>query len=208
MRNQWILAGMLTAAIVAGAGRAAAIQLSPVMAETYAVQTPSTPPTASNMMVCYGFVCRRRVMLDFTPGDRAALAGLLAAGRGSPAAERRAVQQAVVWFDRRVGRLIGTTARVARADFRASNPAGNFDCFDTTRNTMGLLLVLQEGRLLRHHTVADPRHRGRVLIGQTPHNTAVLRERASGQHWAIDMWTKAYGQLPDIMTVEKWLTED
>src|SRR6202051_2299129 len=76
------------------------------------------PPSANSMTVCYGFVCRRREILDFTPGDRNALTQILAAGRAPGAAERAAVQKAVVWFDRRMGPVIGTDKRVAKADFR------------------------------------------------------------------------------------------
>src|SRR5207247_10818109 len=61
------------------------------------------PPSANSMTVCYGFVCRRRETLDFTPGDRNALTQILAAGRASAAVERAAVQKAVIWFDRRMG---------------------------------------------------------------------------------------------------------
>ena len=50
------------------------------------------PPSATEMTVCYGFVCRRREILSFTPGDRTALTQILAAGRASAAAERAAVQ--------------------------------------------------------------------------------------------------------------------
>src|SRR5256886_7336391 len=38
------------------------------------------PPSANSMTVCYGFVCRRREILDFTPADRNALTQILAAG--------------------------------------------------------------------------------------------------------------------------------
>src|SRR5258706_15914434 len=38
------------------------------------------PPSADSMTVCYGFVCRRREILDFTPADRNALTQILAAG--------------------------------------------------------------------------------------------------------------------------------
>ena len=34
------------------------------------------PPSATSMTVCYGFVCRRRHVLDFSAGDRAALTQL------------------------------------------------------------------------------------------------------------------------------------
>ena len=166
------------------------------------------PPSAKSMTVCYGFVCRRREILDFTPADRNALSQILAAGRASAAAERAAAQKAVIWFDRRMGPIIGTNKRVAKADFRYFDDKHNYDCWDTTRNTTSLLLVLQEWGLLKFHVVGDPRYRGNTLVLQTPHNTAVLVERATRVEWVVDMWPRGYLQPPDVMTVEQWVKED
>jgi hypothetical protein len=166
------------------------------------------PPSAQRMTVCYGFVCRRRETLDFTSGDRAALTQILSAGRASAVAERAAVQKAVIWFDRRMGPLLGTDKRVARADFRYFDDKHNYDCWDTTRNTTSLLLVLQQWGLLKYHVVGDPHYRGNTLVLQTPHNTAVLVERATRVEWVVDMWPRGYLQPPDVMTVEKWAKED
>jgi hypothetical protein len=166
------------------------------------------PPSARSMTVCYGFVCRRREILDFTPGDRSALTQILAAGRASAVAERAAVQKAVIWFDRRMGPVIGTNKRVANADIRSFDDKHNFDCWDTTRNTTSLLLVLQEWGLFKYHVVGDPHYRGNALVLQLPHNTAVLVERATKVEWVVDMWPKGYSQPPDVMTLAKWVTED
>jgi hypothetical protein len=166
------------------------------------------PPSAQRMTVCYGFVCKRREILDFSASDRSALTRILAAGHASAAAERSAVQKAVIWFDRRMGSVIGTNKRVARADFRYFDDKHNYDCWDTTRNTTSLLLVLQQWGLLRHHVVGDPHYRGNALVLQTPHNTAVLVERATKAEWVVDMWPRGYLQPPDVMRVEKWVTED
>jgi hypothetical protein len=160
------------------------------------------------MTVCYGFVCRRRQVLDFSAGDRIALTRILTAGRSSAAAERRAVQKAVVWFDRRMGPVLGTSKRVARADFRAGDDQHNFDCWDTTRNVTSLLLVMQEWGLLKFHTVGNPRYRGNTLVLQTPHNTPVLMERATHAEWVVDMWPRGYAQPPDVMPVEQWVKEN
>ena len=166
------------------------------------------PPSAQRMTVCYGFVCRRREILDFTASDRSALTQILAAGRASATAERAAVQKAVIWFDRRMGPVIGTNKRVAKADFRYFDDKHNYDCWDTTRNTTSLLLVLQQWGLLKHHVVGDPHYRGNALVLQTPHNTAVLLERGTKAEWVVDMWPRGYLQPPDVMRVEKWVTED
>jgi hypothetical protein len=160
------------------------------------------------MTVCYGFVCRRRETLDFTSGDRHALTQIMASGRASAAAERAATQKAVIWFDHRMGPVIGTNKRVANADIRSMDAPHNYDCWDTTRNTTSLLLVMQEWGLFKFHTVGDPHYRGNPLTMQLPHNTAVLVERATKVEWVVDMWPRGYGQPPDVMTLEKWVKED
>jgi hypothetical protein len=136
------LAGMAALALSV-AQPAGAIELSPAVAALYTTVS-IYPPSATSMTVCYGFVCRRREILDFTSADRTALTQILSAGKASAAAERAAVQKAVVWFDRRMGPVIGTNKRVAKADFRYFDDKHNYDCWDTTRNTTSLLLVLQE----------------------------------------------------------------
>src|SRR5947207_11514625 len=110
------LAGALGVVALALPGAPATAEMSSGIAQLYS-SVSIYPPSATSMTVCYGFVCRRRHVLDFTPGDRAALTQLLHAGRGNAAAERAAVQKAVVWFDRRMGPVLGTSTRVARADF-------------------------------------------------------------------------------------------
>ena len=160
------------------------------------------------MTVCYGFVCRLRLTLVFTAAERTTITNLMSKGRASAAEERKAIQQVFVWFDHRVARDAGTNKRIANADVRSFDANHNFDCWDTTRNAASLLLVLQEWGLLRHHRVSDPRYRGNILVGQLPHNTAVIKETApGGTSWVVDMWPTAFGQVPDVMTLDKWLDE-
>jgi hypothetical protein len=198
-----LIAGAVALVLPLLAAPAGAADLPRGIAQLYS-SVSILPPTARAMTVCYGFVCRRRAALDFRVADRSALTRILAAGRNSPAAERRAVQNAVVWFDRRVGSAIGTDKRVARADFRTGRDHVNYDCWDTTRNVTSLLLVLRQWGLLRHHEVGEPRYRGNVLKMQTPHNTAVLVEKAGGAEWVVDMWTRGYAQLPEVMPAAQW----
>ena len=207
MRHSLISTLAVAAALAVGPVSADAAQLNEELSYLY-TSVSIHPPTAERMTVCYGFGCRRRLVWDFTAGDRKALTDIIAKGRANAEAERKAVQQAVVWFDRRMGPVIGTDKRIARADFRYFDDKHNYDCFDTTRNTASLLLVLQDWGLFRHHSVGTPRFRGKFFLGQTPHNTAVLTERASGRDWVVDMWTRGYAELPDVMTVEQWMTED
>jgi hypothetical protein len=198
--------GVLFAAVT-GSSVAQAAGLS--TAVNYLYESVSiNPPNARSMTVCYGFVCRRREILEFTDADRKAITQIMAAGKATAAAERAAVQKVVVWFDRRMGPILGTDKRVAKADFRYFDDKHNYDCWDTTRNTTSLLLVLQEWGLLKHHAIGDPKYRGNTLVLQTPHNTAVLVDRATKVEWVVDLWPRGYLQPPDVMTVQQWVTED
>jgi hypothetical protein len=207
LRPALLVALALAGSTLTAPSLAGPIELSRAVADLY-TSVSIYPPSATSMTVCYGFVCRRRHILDFTAGDRVALTAIINAGRASAAAERAAVQKAVVWFDRKMGPILGTDKRVAKADFRFRDDAHNYDCWDTTRNTTSLLLVLQQWGLFKFHSVGDPKYRGNALALQTPHNTAVLLERATRVEWAIDLWTRGYLQPPDVMTVAKWVTED
>src|ERR1700752_4290933 len=96
MRLKWRLRPML-AAVLAMAGSAFAapglaqqIEMSRPVADLYN-SVSIYPPSATSMTVCYGFVCRRRHILDLTSADRAALSKILGTGSSSGAAERAAV---------------------------------------------------------------------------------------------------------------------
>jgi hypothetical protein len=193
--------------LIAAAAPLRAGELSAAQSQLY-TSVSIYPPSASAMTVCYGFVCRRREILNFTPGDRAALTQIMNSGHASAVAERAAAQRAVIWFDHRMGPVIGTNKRVANADVRALDDKHNYDCWDTTRNVTSLLLVLQQWGLFKFHDVGDPHYRGNPLVMQLPHNTAVLVDRASKVEWVVDMWPRGYAQPPDVMTLVQWQKEN
>jgi hypothetical protein len=167
-----------------------------------------TPPTPSILFVCHGFGCKYRDEVDLTAGDRARLTQILAAGRASATAERKAVAAAGAWFDKRVGPVAGTQNHVARAGAKYMYDIHQFDCIDTSRNTTTLLLVLDQLKLLRHHDVEAPEARGYFIDGRPPHATAVLVEKATGTKWSIDSWTVGYGQALEVMPLEHWKAID
>jgi len=207
VRYRRFIASALLSGFVAGGANAAGIKLLPELEQMYG-QVEMEPPSSAHMTVCYGFACRLRLALVFTAAERASIIALMNKGRASSVEVRKAIQQVFVWFDQRVARQVGTNKRVANADVRTFDADHNFDCWDTTRNAASLLLVMQEWGALRHHRVSEPRYRGNILKGQLPHNTAVLKETAAGgTSWVVDMWPTAFGHVPDVMTLEKWLNE-
>lgn len=164
-------------------------------------------PTTKMVVVCHGFGCERRTAIGLSAGDRTKLAALLAAGRTSADVERRAVAAATAWFDRRIGPEAGTTHRIARANGLAHHDPGQMDCIDTSRNNTSLFLVLDQLHLLHHHKIDGPEARGFLIDGRGPHATAVLIDIHTGRKWAFDNWTRKYGDLPEVMPLDKWMME-
>ena len=167
-----------------------------------------TLPTTKLVVVCHGFGCDYRTDIGLSVDDRAQLAQLLAPGRASADAERRAVAVAAVWFDRRVGPAAGTTRRIARAGVLTQQGRGQMDCIDTSRNMTSLFLIIDQLHLFHYHKVEGPEARGFLLDGRGPHATAVLRDIHTGRKWAIDSWTHRYGERPDVLPLDQWMTQE
>jgi hypothetical protein len=160
-------------------------------------------PEAYRIIFCHGFNCAFRTEIGLSRADHARMSALMAAGRGSPEAERKAVAQTEVWFEKRVAPLTGTGKAKARTGgVTYSYDRTQFDCIDATANTISLLIVLDRLGLLRHHTVAPPI--SRLITGGGPHFTAVINDKRKGQGWTVDPWTHDHGELPDVWPVEKW----
>jgi hypothetical protein len=164
-------------------------------------------PTTTLLTICHGFGCTHRTEVALGNGDRAKLAATLAAGRASANAERRAIAAAVAWFDRRVGPQAGTTGRIARAGVLTKTGPGQMDCIDTSRNNTSLFIILDQLRALKHHRVEGPVARGMFFDGRGLHATAVIRDVSSGKQWAVDNWTRKYGEQPEVMPLEQWMAE-
>src|SRR5262245_60616419 len=175
--------------------------------EAYASVSLSLP-TTRQVIVCHGFGCAQRTPIGLSSADLTKLASLLAPGRASAEAERKAVAAAEAWFDRRIGPEAGTTRRMARATgIGSQGQVGQMDCIDTSRNSTSLLLILEQLRLLRHHKVEGPEARGYLLDGRGPHATAVLTDIHTGRKWAVDSWTHKYGEQPDVMPLDVWMKQ-
>ena len=157
-------------------------------------------PDPSRVVICHGFGCAFRTEIALTDADHAQMAAIMALGAASAEAERAALGRTEAWFERRIGPITGTAQRVARAGPLTTGAfnRGQFDCIDTTQNTNSLLLVLDQLKLLQHHTIAAP------VARFPPHNTAVIRDRKSNGLWTVDPWTHKSGEVPDIFPLAKW----
>ena len=161
-------------------------------------------PDPANPVVCHGFGCAYRTPILLRNIDRAQIKKLFGtAAAKSAEGERKALAATMAWFERRVAAEAGTATAKARAGLGHAGDPSQFDCLDKTSNTVGVLAVIEQMGLLRHHAIDAPESRG-LILGGLPHTTAVVRERKSGQKWVVDGWTRNNGELPDVMPLEAW----
>ena len=183
MKTTLAVLGMACGLLMAPAS-VPAFDIHGLMAEKF--EELSLPvPTPSYLVVCHGFGCRERTEIGLGPTDHAHLAQFMAGGRASPASERKAIAQAIAWFERRVAPQAGTAHAIARANrlWPTGDPS-QFDCIDTSTNTMSLFEVLDQLHLLHYHTLALPVSRHLFIDGE-PHTTAVLIEAKSGEFLGV-----------------------
>ena len=168
------------------------------------LQNQSLPmPTPRSVVFCHGFTCAFRTEIGLGPADHARMSQLMSSGKASAEAERKAIAQTEVWFEKRVAPQTGTGKAKARSGgLTIGGDRTQFDCIDATVNTTALLIILDQLKLLRFHDIDAPI--SRLFTGGGPHFTATIKDRKTGQGWTVDPWTHDHGELPDIWTVERW----
>jgi hypothetical protein len=170
------------------------------------------PKTNNRVAVCSAYGCKKQTSFTFTQADIGDIQKVMkkAAKDKSPPEERRAIAYAIGWMENRVGKAIGTGKDRPGMDFNASGDATQQDCVDEATNTTSYLMVLANNGLMKHHTVGTPFSKDQLWRGVAgwTHWTAVIKENASGQKWAVDSWIYANGENPAIVETNKWYIED
>ena len=104
---------------------------------------------SQQVRVCHGYSCKYKTSLVLGATDAKRLAAILAAGKQSAQAERKAIARAVAYFEQRTFDVIGIRDE-PRSKVGGSGVRGQMDCIDESTNTRSLLPYLADRKLLRH----------------------------------------------------------
>lgn len=162
-------------------------------------------PRGNTVTVCSAHGCRHKSTFTFKSRDLAKIREIMTAagGNSDSAGERRAVRKAIAWIEDRVGKETGTSADRAGLDFLGGGDPTQMDCVDEATNTTSYLSVLAANGLLRYHEVLEPMAKD-VPLFQWTHYFAVIRDKTTGQRWAVDSFMASNGREPMIVEAEKW----
>ncbi|MCB1592276.1 MAG: hypothetical protein KDI90_07485 [Alphaproteobacteria bacterium] len=160
--------------------------------------------TPYEFQVCHGFNCTNRTPVAL---DRSEWENILKPFR-TPAAdaaeERNKIAQYVGLIETTVQQKTGMKPDKGEAR-TFERDQDQMDCLDETINTSRYLHFLEKRGILKWNEVADPVHRGYFVDAMWPHNSAAVKEKATGQRYAIDSYYRDNGQPADIVALEKWL---
>jgi hypothetical protein len=166
--------------------------------EAHFEQFSTKPPRVDTVTVCHAYGCKSQTPYTFTASDVAELSALMARVRrdDSPAEERRAIAYAIAWMERRVAPTVGTGNDRPSMDFGGSGDDGQQDCVDEATNTTSYLLVLTHHGLIQHHLVERPF--AKDSLSHWTHWAALIKEKGSGEEFAIDSSSGANGENPTV----------
>ena len=161
-----------------------------------------TEPSPKEFSVCYDHQCASLDNISLSSQEWRKVSSLFARQTSNPALERKQITQAVARLEQIAGHQTGTTNDKG-GDLKGLGQQGQMDCIDESINTTTYLYMLEHEGLMRWHTVEDRATRGWFFRGW-PHTTAVIRDKRSGQLYAVDSWFLDNGKPPFILPLEKW----
>lgn len=163
------------------------------------------PASPESFSICHGYSCTHKSATGFTASEwQSILRVLQQSPAKTPEEERSKIGKAIALMERYTGAKTGTDRDIGEAvGFKTDNY--QMDCIDETVNTTQYIGMLQKAGALKFHMAAEPTHRGYFVDGSWPHNTAVIRETASGALYVVDSFYKANGEEPYIMPRQTWL---
>jgi hypothetical protein len=160
------------------------------------VETGAAP---AKFDVCHGSGCRVRTAVSLTAEQWARVRAEFAEDRDAPE-ERARIADVIGLMERLVAKPAGTARDVGR-NLIAADQSTQLDCVDEAVNSTTYLRMIDADGLLRFHAVEWPAHRGGMLHA---HNTAVVRETATGERYAVDSWFFDNGVPPAVLALEVW----
>lgn len=164
----------------------------------------TAPVTSEKFPHCHGYGCRHVVNVKLSKAGWRAIEKPFKKVK-TAADERAAIAVAVAQFEKTVGALTGTDED--RAGTYATVGIYQHDCVDESVNTTIYLALLEQRGTLKFHTAGTPTARTLFTSGSLgPHQTAVIRETATDNAFAVDSWFHDNGTPPEIVPLRDWIS--
>jgi len=159
------------------------------------------------LRLCFNSSCARTETLAFSYADMEKVKGQLAHCPGQSLYDRLQRVRIAVWqmeaLAQKYQPLLVNDREVNDREYGVN---GRMDCVDNASNTTTYLAILTELGQLPAWRVEDPSVR-KPLDFNSVHWAAVLKDKVTGEKWAVDSWFRPNGHLPIVLPLNFWKAE-
>ena len=159
-------------------------------------------PTISSFEVCHSGGCAEVSMVSLSDEEWLQISDIFDNNAQNASDERTQIAVAIGLLETLIGNKIGTSGDLA-GTFGNSQYKGQLDCNDEAINTTTYMRLLQSQGLMLQHVIEDTRTRNFFFTGW-PHSTAVIRDIATGEQFAVDSWFYDNGHAATIVPFKVW----
>lgn len=161
-------------------------------------------PTLAGFDMCHGGGCAVEEIVSLSDEEWALVNDEFDPLPENAEQERSAIANAIAAMERTVGAKTGTDTDRGGTFGNSAYP-GQLDCNDESVNSTTYLKLMLQADLIQFHEVMDTKTRNFFFNGW-PHTTAVIRDKQSGQLYAVDSWFYDNGVPAVILPLEVWQT--
>ena len=159
-------------------------------------------PTLDAFEICHSGGCAEVSAVALSAEDWQQVSAIFATGAKNATEERAQIGTAIGVLESLVGEKIGTAGDLA-GTFGNSHYKGQLDCNDEAINSTTYMRLLASNGLMLLHAIEDTRTRNFFFTGW-PHSTAVIREIATGERFAVDSWFYDNGHAATVVPFKVW----
>jgi hypothetical protein len=159
-------------------------------------------PTLSAFEICHSGGCAEVSNVSLSDEEWQQISAIFDNNAENAAEERSQIAQAIGVLETLIGNKIGTAGDLA-GTFGNSSHKGQLDCNDEAINTTTYMRLLSENGLMPLHAIEDTRTRNFFFTGW-PHSTAVIRDIATGERFAVDSWFYDNGHAATVVPFATW----
>jgi hypothetical protein len=176
---------------------------TPQNAQTYLDSKSLGTPSAKSFKHCHAYGCKAVMDIELTDTEWKSIGRAFKPAPKTAEAEREDIKTAIGKFEKIIGPITRTQTDQAGTFRKLGND--QLDCVDESTNTTTYLMVMAEKGLIKFHEVNGPTMRLPIIhAGRWPHQTAVIRETATGELFAVDSWFHDNGENAEIVPLKAW----
>ncbi len=159
-------------------------------------------PTLAAFEICHSGGCADVSAVSLSAEEWQQVSAVFVNKAKNAAEERTQIATAIGVLETLVGVKTGTSGDLA-GTFGNSHYKGQLDCNDEAINSTTYMRLLASNGLMKLHAIEDTRTRNFFFTGW-PHSTAVIREIATGERFAVDSWFYDNGHAATIVPFALW----